>query len=124
MKSGTLKGILWHQGESDSKEPLSAAYEKRLHALVERFRKELAARRVPFIAGQMGQFPERPWSQTKRQVDEVHQSFPVKVANTAFVNSDGLNHKGDKIHFSAASYRELGRRYAKAYQDVVAGQQK
>ena len=38
-----------------------------------------------------------------------------KVAHTAFVSSAGLHHKGDKVHFDAASYRELGRRCAQAY---------
>jgi hypothetical protein len=31
------------------------------------------------------------------------------------VSADGLKHKGDKVHFDAASYRELGKRYATAY---------
>ena len=48
-------------------------------------------------------------------VDAAHQSLPQKVSNTAFVDSDGLDHKGDKVHFNADAYRELGRRYAKAY---------
>ena len=29
-------------------------------------------------------------------------------------SSQGLKHKGDEVHFDAASYRELGRRYADA----------
>jgi hypothetical protein len=37
------------------------------------------------------------------------------VPHTAFVNSDGLKDKGDKTHFDADSYRDLGRRYAEAY---------
>ena len=41
--------------------------------------------------------------------------LPSEVPHTAFVSSDGLKHKGDKVHFDAESYRELGRRYAKAY---------
>jgi len=31
------------------------------------------------------------------------------------VNSDGLSHKGDQVHFDSKSYKELGRRYAAAY---------
>ena len=115
MKSGTLKGILWHQGESDSKPEKAKAYERKLHELIARFRKEFHAPNVPFIAGQMGQFRERPWSDAKKLVDAAHQSLPKKLPGTAFVNSDGLKHKGDQVHFDAASYRELGRRYAKAF---------
>ena len=63
----------------------------------------------------MGQFRERPWSAAKKQVDAAHRSLPEKVPHTAFVSSDGLSHKGDHVHFDAASYRELAKRYAKAY---------
>jgi len=115
MKDGTLKGILWHQGESDAKSELAKVYEQKLHDLIARFRKELNAEDVPFIAGQMGQFKERPWSESKKLVDAAHQGLPQKIANTAFVNSNGLAHKGDQVHFDSKSYRELGRRYAKAY---------
>ncbi len=119
LKAGTLKGILWHQGESDANAELSGMYERKLHALIARFRQELAAPEVPFIAGQMGQFQERPWDDAKRTVDAAHQSLPVKVPNTAFVASDGLSHKGDAVHFDTKSYRELGHRYYRAFQTLV-----
>ena len=34
MPAGTLKGILWHQGESDSNAKSAPTYEAKLHALV------------------------------------------------------------------------------------------
>ena len=34
--------------------------------------------------------------------------------NATFVKANGLEHKGDNTHFDAASYREFGKRYAKA----------
>ncbi len=115
LKFGTLKGILWHQGESDSNPNLAPEYEAKLHTLITRFRKELDARDVPFIAGQMGRFEGIPWSDAKKQVDAVHRELPNHIANSAFVSAKGLTHKGDKVHFNAESYREFGRRYAKAY---------
>lgn len=119
MQSGTLKGILWHQGESDANPEDAERYEAKLHELIARFRDELEAPHVPFLAGQMGQFPERPWSEAKQQVDLAHRSLPDKVTRTAFVSSEGLGHKGDQVHFDSAAYRELGRRYAAAYQKVI-----
>lgn len=115
MNSGTLKGILWHQGESDSKDELAPSYEAKLHDLITRFRKELNAPDVPFIAGQMGQFEERPWSDAKKKVDQAHRGLPPKVPHTGFTSSDGLHHKGDEVHFDSASYREFGKRYAEIY---------
>ena len=123
LKRGTLKGILWHQGESDSKPELAEAYEGRLHDLIARFRDELDAPSVPFLVGQMGQFPERPWNNERRQVDAAHRLLPERIDHTAFVPSHGLSHKGDEVHFDSASYRELGRRFAHAYRNLVERQQ-
>ncbi len=115
MQKGTLRGILWHQGEGDCTDELAAGYEKKLHALIKRFRDELQAPDVPFIVGQMGQFEERPWNDNTELVDQAHRQLPSHVSRTAFVSSDGLGHKGDQVHFDAAAYREFGKRYAKAY---------
>lgn len=123
LESGTLKGVLWHQGESDAKPELAETYETKLHEIVARFRTTLEAPCVPFIAGQMGQFEERPWDDSKKMVDKAHQRLPSLVAVTAFVSSDDLKHKGDKVHFDAASYRELGQRYYAAYQQLTCRQQ-
>jgi hypothetical protein len=115
LQSGTLKGILWHQGESDSTAELAPVYEARLHDLIARFRAELRAPAVPFIAGQLGRFADAPWTEHRSRVDAGHRTLPRVVPYTAFVGSDGLTHKGDKVHFDAESYRELGRRYADAW---------
>jgi len=115
LQSGELKGVLWHQGESDSNENLAAGYERKLHDLIRRLRTELDAPQVPFLAGQLGQFEERPWSDHKKRVDRAHRDLPAKVPHTAFVSSAGLKHKGDEVHFDAASCREFGKRYAAEY---------
>lgn len=115
LPAGTLKGILWHQGESDSTAKDAPVYEAKLHDLIKRLRELVKVPDVPFIAGQMGKFDGVPWNPEKEIVDKAHQSLPNKVPHTAFVSAEGLKHKGDKVHFDAASYRELGKRYADAY---------
>lgn len=112
---GTLKGILWHQGESDSNRRFAPDYEKKLHDLVARFRTELRAPAVPFLVGQLGLFPEKPWDEFRHRIDAAHRALPDKVPHTAFVSSEGLGHKGDQVHFSSEAYREFGRRYAATY---------
>ena len=118
LKSGTLKGILWHQGESDSTDKLAPEYEAKLHDLIARLRKELNAPNVPFIAGQMGRFEDAPWKDAAKIVNKAHEDLPTKVKNTAFVSAEGLKHKGDKVHFDAASYREFGKRYFEAFKNM------
>jgi hypothetical protein len=115
LQSGTLKGILWHQGEADSTTALSTIYESRLQSLIQRFRTELDAPDVPFLIGQLGQFEKRPWNEAKQQVDAIHQKMASKMPHVAFVSAAGLTNKGDGVHFDSASYRELGRRFAAAY---------
>lgn len=115
LKAGRLKGILWHQGESDSTGERAPDYEAKLHDLIARFRAELGANDVPVIVGQLGQFADAPWSGPKKTVDQAHRELSRKVARTAFVSAEGLKHKGDKVHFDADSLREFGRRYAAAY---------
>ena len=112
LKQGTLKGIIWHRGESDSNKDRAGKYEARLHDVVARFRKAFGQPGLPFVAGQMGLFND--WNEYKKQVDKVHQELPGKVSNTAFVGAEGLGHKGDNLHFSAEGSRKLGQRYAAA----------
>ncbi len=115
LPAGTLKGILWHQGESDSTAELAPAYAAKQSDLVKRLRELVKAPEVPFIAGQMGVFEGVPWSPDKKVVDQAQRDLPKQVAHTAFVTAEGLHHKGDKVHFDAAAYRELGKRYAAAF---------
>ena len=115
LPAGTLKGILWHQGESDANRELAPTYEAKLHALIGRMRAELNATNVPFIVGQLGRFSDSPWNEFKIQVDRAHRDLPTKVTHTAFVSSEGLADKGDKTHFSREAYREFGKRYAEVY---------
>jgi len=119
LKAGTLKGILWHQGESDSNAEQAPNYEQKLAALIKRLRQEFESENVPFLIGQLGQFEERPWSQYKLHVDNVHQKLAREQSRTFFISSDGLEHRGDEVHFDAASYREFGRRYAEQYLKIT-----
>lgn len=119
LESGQLKGILWHQGEGDGNAQRAPHYEKNLTELIARFRKELDAPHVPFIIGQLGKFEARPWDDFKRQVDAAQQNVARSVPNCAFVPAAGLTDKGDGVHFSAEAYRELGKRYAQAYLEMI-----
>lgn len=112
MESGTVKGVLWHQGEADGKMGERGKYEPALVELIERVRAECGDPDLPFVIGQLGQFEGRPWSEGRTKVDGAHQAVAEKVANVGFVSSAGLKDKGDQTHFSAEAARELGKRFA------------
>jgi Carbohydrate esterase, sialic acid-specific acetylesterase len=112
-KAGTLRGVLWHQGESDSQaKELATSYPKRFSEFIERLREDLGAPNVPVIVGQLGEFYRAPFADLIR--DQL-ASLPTTVPHCAFVSSAGLAHKGDQVHFDSPSVREFGRRYAAAF---------
>jgi pimeloyl-ACP methyl ester carboxylesterase len=124
-KDGTLKGILWHQGESDAgSEATAKNYGERLAVMIGDLRAELDAKDAPFVAGRLGEFLARQSKDGKPShwplVNEQLDSLPQRVPGTAVVSSADLKHKGDGVHFDSASLRELGKRYAKAMQELLA----
>lgn len=125
MESGILKGIIWHQGESDSNEDNSGLYESKLADLIKALRQDLNAPKVPFIAATISDFanpelmdPKAEIVSQRQIVNAAIRNIPKLVKHTAYVESTGLKHKGDNLHFDSASSRELGRRYAKAMIDL------
>ena len=112
-KRGVLKGILWHQGESDSNPEDAPLYAERLADLIARLRRDLHVPAVPFIVGGLSD-PLLARSKHAGVVDQALRRLPRRVKRTAYATAEGLGLGRDKIHFSAAAARELGRRYAKA----------
>jgi len=108
VKQGVLKGIIWHQGESDNNAAGAAVYMTRLKALIERFRHDLQSPGLPFVAGEIGYF------KTGIVINNIIDSLPAVVPGTAVVSAKGLTDKGDQTHFDTRSARELGKRYAEA----------
>ena len=116
IKDGTLKGVLWHQGESDTTSAETAGtYGERLARMIGDLRTDLALPNLPFVAGRLGEFVVRseryPYA---AKVDAALADLPNRVKRAACVSSNGLGHKGDGVHFSADALGELGKRYAAA----------
>lgn len=123
MKDGTLKGILWHQGESDSgSEETARSYGSRLAQMISDLRADLGAGEVPFVAGKLGEFLAPVSKEGKPSfwpvVNEQLTALPQTVPHTAVVESTDLKHKGDQVHFDTPSLREFGKRYAKAMKSL------
>jgi len=117
MESGTLKAILWHQGESDSSARKAPHYKQALITLAAGLRQDLQAPDIPFIVGGLGGFVEKRRPQSV-QINAILQDAPNFIPNTVFVSASGLKDKGDNLHFNSASYRALGKRYAEVLQNM------
>jgi len=118
--SGRLRGLLWHQGESEANDETRArTYLDRFTGVIEAFRRDLESPAMPVVVGQLGRFLRKsggdfptPFAEAvNRQLAQV----PVVIPNSTFVPSGGLAHRGDELHFNAPSLRELGRRYGHAF---------
>lgn len=107
MKDGTLKGIIWHQGEGDSDETRSKVYLDKLEKLIERFREEAGNNNIPFVAGELGYYREK-----YLLINDVLKKLPLRVHNTAVATSEELMHNGDGTHLNSESARKLGERMA------------
>lgn len=108
MQNGVLKGILWHQGESDNDAKKSPLYLEKLKNLIANLRRDLNAPYLPFIAGEIGYFNKENY------VNQIINTLPNEVEYTTVVSSEGLVDNGDHLHFNTASAQELGKRYATA----------
>ncbi len=110
-QSGTIKGILWHQGESDSKPDRVEVYEAKLKTVIANFRRDLGDEELPFIVGKLGDFvvAQNP---NAGEINNIFEHLPQTVPHTACTDVTGLTPKSDNIHFNTESARTLGRRYA------------
>lgn len=105
QKYGVVKGVIWHQGEADSREKNAEVYLDKLGILIKRIRKECSDPQLPFVAGELGRYKSN-YAYINDRLAEL------EVPNTLVVSSEGLWHKGDNTHFDSPSASELGRRFA------------
>lgn len=111
---GTIKGIIWHQGESDSSPEKVKAYAARLEAFFVRLRKDTHTENVPLVVGTLGDFYVAGHVEAAT-VNQIIKDYAKTHPHTYLASAAGLVHKGDDTHFDTASARELGKRYAEAF---------
>jgi len=109
-ETGTIKGMIWHQGETDAKQGRLAAYPEKLNKLFENIRKEVGNVKMPIVVGELGDFGvDRPvW----KEFNTVLQNYCETHKNTEIIKTTDLEDLGDKVHFNSKSLRTMGKRYA------------
>ncbi|HWP05265.1 MAG TPA: sialate O-acetylesterase [Polyangiaceae bacterium] len=109
QKVGVIRGLLFHQGESNSGEPEWVDHVK---GLATDLRTDLGIGDVPFLAGEL--YYDGCCKEHNALVKQVTDS----LANAFLVSASGL--KGtDQYHFDLAGQRELGKRYGMAMQGAL-----
>lgn len=108
QKNGTLKGILWHQGEGNSRN--ADSYMEKLKSLIANLRADLGAPDLPFVAGQV--FYDVETKPHTKAINDVIAQLPQVVPHTGYARSQGLTTK-DNTHYNLKSMKLFGERYAK-----------
>lgn len=116
LHDGQIAGILWHQGEADTKPTKIASYAERLDRLMNALRRDLHAPAAPLIVGELGLFGDPTKNAARAAFNTMIARYAAdRPALVGLAKSDGLTNIGDNTHFDANSQRELGRRYADAF---------
>lgn len=116
---GHVKGILWHQGETDSKirpEGEIGTYKNYFIKTIDLLRRISGDMTVPFIAGSLPDFlAERGQHPNYSKINLALQEGINITNNSSFVYLGDLSDIGDRVHFSTPSLRKMGIRYATAF---------
>jgi alpha-L-fucosidase 2 len=108
QKDGVIRGILLHQGESNTNDKdwpnkVKGVYENLLKDL------NLKAADVPLIAGEVVNADQHG---ACANMNKIIGDLPKTIPTAHVISSAGCACRPDHLHFTPAGYRELGRRYA------------
>jgi hypothetical protein len=107
QKAGVIKGILLHQGESntnDRKWPakVKVVYDNLMNDL------NLKPESAPLLAGEVVNADQKG---VCAGMNAIIAELPRTIPNSHVISSSGCACNSDRLHFSSAGYRELGKRY-------------
>jgi alpha-L-fucosidase 2 len=108
QQTGVVRGILLHQGESNVNDQ---AWPTRVSKIYADLLKDLnlEAARVPLLAGETVNADQQG---ATAAVNTIIAGLPTIVPTAHVISSAGCEARRDRLHFTPAGYRELGKRYA------------
>jgi hypothetical protein len=107
QKDGVIKGILMHQGESNTGDE---AWPTKVKGVYDNLVKDLKLnpKSVPLLAGEM---VSKEQGGKCASMNAIIAKLPQVIPNAHIISSEGCPAVDDHLHFSAEGYRKLGRRY-------------
>ena len=112
---GTIKGVLWHQGESDSSSEMIPKYKQNLENLIAEFRRIVHNNDLPFLIGELGAFAKPERQSRWDSINSIIHIVASSDENTFVIGTGDLLNKGDSIHFNSEAQRSMGWRFARLY---------
>ena len=107
QKDGVIKGILLHQGESNTGDK---EWPQKVKALYESLLKDLNLKPedVPLLAGEL---VGKDQGGACASMNPIISELPKTIPTAYVISSTGCSARPDHLHFTPAGYRELGKRY-------------
>ena len=107
QKDGVIKGILLHQGESNTNDTLwpqkvKGVYDNLIRDL------NLNPNSVPLLAGELVSAGQ---GGACASMNSIIETLPETIPNSYVISSEGCPAIKDHLHFTAEGYRILGKRY-------------
>ncbi len=115
QKDGVIKGILLHQGESNTNDKewpnkVKGVYQNLLKDL------NLQAEQVPLLAGEVVSADQKG---ACASMNKIIDDLPKTIPTAHVISSKDCAALPDHLHFTPAGYRELGKRYAETMLPLV-----
>nr|MBI1231116.1 sialate O-acetylesterase [Cytophagales bacterium] len=110
-KQGKIRGVIWHQGESDLGK--LETYLPDLLLLIQKLRTDLGMPELPFIAGHIAEDqPER------KAFNDLIDQLPDMLPFTAVVHGKATK-TFDRVHFDTESQLLMGQRYGEKMLELL-----
>ncbi len=108
QKDGVIKGILLHQGESNTNDSL---WTKKVKIVYDNLLEDLhlKAKKVPLLAGETVNADQ---GGICASMNKIIATLPQTIKHSYVISSAGCTDGPDNLHFDADGYKELGKRYA------------
>jgi hypothetical protein len=115
QKVGVIKGILLHQGESNTGDKqwpakVKVVYDNLIKDL------DLKAEAVPLLAGEVVNADQQG---VCASMNTIIAELPKTITNSHVISSAGCKSRSDHLHFTEEGYRELGKRYGEKMLSVL-----
>ena len=107
QKDGIIKGILIHQGESNTNDTL---WTKKVKVVYDNLLKDLNLKpnSIPLLAGEVVNADQ---GGVCASMNKIIAKLPQTIPNSYVVSSSGCPSAKDHLHFTAEGYRIFGKRY-------------
>lgn len=111
---GTIKGIIWHQGESNSGRFSYRNFRQKTESFFTKLRNDLGYSELPVYMGEISSFLKRTTNPNADSVNRDMYLLSSSMKNVYVIKTGDLTPKPDTIHFDSRSQRIMGERFATA----------